>query len=140
MGQTYPRVQANSTCSTSARMQIEAIGEEGATISMPWDARFVGDVQTGVIHGGVISALMDTCAGAAVLAHAAGVLTTATLDLRIDYMRGATPGQRITAHAECYHMARNVAFVRVRATDEDAENPVAMATGAFTVERGRGAA
>ena len=115
-------------------MQITDLGEGRATVTMPWDARFVGDPVTGVIHGGAVSALMDTASGAAVMCHPAGPMGTATLGLRIDYMRPATAGQTITARAECYHVTRSIAFVRVTATDEDTARPVAMGTGTFTLD------
>ena len=117
-------------------MRLESIGDGVVVISMPYDARLVGDPETGVIHGGAVSALMDTASGASVMCHPACGLSTATLDLRIDYMRPATPGQTIRTRAECHHVTRSIAFVRAVATDDDEGRPVAMATGAFTVDRG----
>jgi hypothetical protein len=50
-------------------MRLDEIGDGVAVISMPYDPALVGDPQSGVIHGGAVSALMDTCGGAAVMCH-----------------------------------------------------------------------
>ena len=115
-------------------MQLTDLEDGIATILLPYDKKLIGDPDTGVIHGGAVSAVMDTCCGAAVMSHPSNPGGTATIDLRIDYMRAATPGQTIKTVAPCYHVPRNVAFVRAVAMDADEENPVATATGTFTVE------
>lgn len=121
-------------------MQLQELGQGRACLMMPYDEKLVGDPATGVLHGGAVFALMDTASGASVMCHPSGPHTTATLDLRVDYMRPATPGQSITARAECYHATRSVGFVRVTAFDDDAEHPVASGTGTFMLDFGQGRA
>ena len=117
----------------SLGMQLESFDDAKVSVSMPYDPRMVGDIATGVMHGGTMFALMDSACGTAVMAHPSRPQITATLDLRLEYFRAATPGQRIIAHAECYHMTRTVAFVRATAWDNDESRPVTTATGVFTV-------
>ena len=96
--------------------------------------------KTGVIHGGAVSALMDTCCGAAVMSHPSnpGRHRHDRPAHRL-HARGHA-GPAITTRATCYHVTRSVAFVRATAMDDDADSPVATATGTFTVERNMSAA
>lgn len=113
-------------------IDVRDVGEGRAEFVLPYSADLVGDPETGVLHGGAVSTLLDSTCGAAVICHPESGGGTATLDLRIDYMRSATPGQELIAKAECYHVTRTVAFVRAVALDDDVSTPVASATGAFT--------
>jgi uncharacterized protein (TIGR00369 family) len=116
-------------------IRVENIGFGTAEMHMKYDKKFIGDPQTGVIHGGAVFALLDSCCGAAVLSHPKQKGLTATIDLRVDYMRPATPGQTIRARAHCYNLTRSVAFVSAVALDANDDKPVATAAGAFVTGR-----
>ena len=116
-------------------LAVDEVGKGCTAMSLPYDRRLVGDALTGVIHGGAVSSLLDTCGGVAVMVHPENRSKPATIDLRIDYMRSAVPGKRVCASAEVYHVTNTVAFVRGSAWDESRRDLVAAASGAFTFSR-----
>jgi uncharacterized protein (TIGR00369 family) len=122
--------------SRALEFELVSVGPREGIIKMPWREAFVGEVDTGVIAGGAVTALLDHAGGLAVLAALTRPGFAATLDLRIDYQRPAVPGRDIFAHAYCYRITRSVAFVRASAYETDPADPVAtiqatyMLTGA----------
>jgi uncharacterized protein (TIGR00369 family) len=121
-------------------MKFVALDGARVTISLPYDAKLVGNPMTRVLHGGAITALMDATCGTSVYLKLREPIPVATLDLRIDYLRPATPDQPVHARAECFKLTRNVAFVRCEAFHPGAEDDlVAVANGTFIVSPGRSA-
>jgi uncharacterized protein (TIGR00369 family) len=98
---------------------------------VPYAEHLVGNPDTRVIHGGVITALLDNACGVAVGSMTRLQGQIATLDLRIDYMKSATPGEDIFAFAECYKVTKNIAFARGVAYHSDRNDPIATCAAAF---------
>ena len=105
-----------------------AHGDDWAELTIPHAAHLLVDET--MLASGAIFSLMDSTAGFAVFIRQ-GVLGHATLDLRLDYLRGAEPGIAMIARAECYRMTRQVAFVRGIAHQGDPSRPVANMAGTF---------
>ncbi len=106
--------------------------------SVPYKPEFIGDPDTGVIAGGVLTTFLDQLSGAAALAAMDSPVIIATIDLRIDYMRPAIPGRDVLAEAHCYKLGRNVAFVRAAAYEDSADDPIAHSVGAFMLNSNGG--
>lgn len=99
------------------------------TLSVDYSERLVGNCMTGVVHGGVITALLDTLSWFVATSVVPEGTTCATLDLRIDYLRPGRPGETIRATAECYKVTRSVAFTRGVAYHANPDNPIAHFAG-----------
>ena len=106
-----------------------------AIMKLPYHERLVGNPETGVIHGGAVTTLIDTVCGLATITAPDEPSRIATLDLRIDYLRPATPQRDLFARAEVYKLTRNIAFLRAEAYEDDPRDLVASAIGTFMFVR-----
>ncbi len=108
-----------------------AHGADWVELAMPYDERLVGDPATGVLASGPIITMMDVATSAAIWRRLDRFVPQATMDLRIDYLRPATPKRTVYGRGECYRVTRSIAFVRGQAHDGDADDPIAHVAGTF---------
>ena len=104
-------------------------------LRLPYSDKLVGNPETGVVHGGVITAMLDQACGMAIGSALDTPSGMATLDLRIDYMKPATPREDILIESECLKVTREIAFARARAYHKTIDDPIAIATGTFMLMR-----
>ncbi|MFZ2208004.1 MAG: PaaI family thioesterase [Porticoccaceae bacterium] len=114
-------------------LEIIDIDRGKGVVRIPYRAELAGNATTGVLHGGVITTVLDAACGISVICALEQRATIATLDLRIDYLKPATPGQPITAAGHCYKVTRNICFVRALAYHLDPEDPIANCTATFMI-------
>ena len=112
-------------------MQVQAADAKGLTLRLPYSQSIVGNPDSGVIHGGAITTLMDTTCGISTVCVLPEFEICPTLDLRIDYMRPAQPHKDVFGFAECYRVTENVIFTRGYAYQDDPEQPIAHVVGTF---------
>ncbi|MET0245534.1 MAG: PaaI family thioesterase [Sphingomonas sp.] len=106
-------------------------GADWAELQLPWREDLVGDPESGVLASGPILAMMDMATSIGVWLKLGMFHPHATLDLRIDYLRPATPGRTVVGRGECYRVTRSIAFVRGQAHDGDPDDPLAHVAGTF---------
>ncbi|MEM7079282.1 MAG: PaaI family thioesterase [Pseudomonadota bacterium] len=124
---------ANIPHSKAIGMKYISHTEDECTLAIRYAEHLIGDPDTGVIHGGAITALLDNAAGLIARPRHMhrDVAAIATLDMRIDYMGSAKPAVDVYAHAECFKRTQDLAFVRAVAYQEDRHDPIATCTATF---------
>ena len=138
-----PQLASGAAHTHALGFAFEGLEGDRVRIRVPWREDLVGDPDTGVLSGGLVSTLLDHIGGLAVWVALDRFEAIATLDLRVDYMRAAEPGRDLIAEAQCYRLTHSIAFVRATAFEDSPDNPVAAAQSAYMLnssgDRGLGA-
>jgi uncharacterized protein (TIGR00369 family) len=127
----FQRMMSKHGHSGHLGMEYAAHGDNWVELKLPYTLDLVGDIDSGVIASGPIISLMDNATSLSVWTAIGAFRPQVTLDLRVDYMRPATPGKAVIGRGECYKVTRSMAFVRGVAHDGDPDDPVAHVAGTF---------
>jgi len=116
-------------------IKVEALGEGFARLLISFRNEFIGDTRRPALHGGVISALIDTCGGAATWTLCTRADRISTVDMRVDYLRPG-PNRDILAEATVQRMGNRVSVVHIRVFEaDDEETIIAEGRGVYNVRR-----
>ncbi|MDY7560073.1 PaaI family thioesterase [Pseudomonas sp. 10B1] len=112
-------------------MRVHTANADGMTLILPYSEQIVGNPETGAIHGGALTSLMDSTCAIAILCVLPKFEVCPTLDLRIDYMHSAQPHKDVYGFAQCYRVTSDVIFTRGFAYQDDPQRPIAHVVGTF---------
>jgi uncharacterized protein (TIGR00369 family) len=115
----------------SLGLEVFKIRDREVWLRLPYRRELVGNPETGVLHGGAVSSMMDAAAGLAVMSRLGRPMSIATLDLRIDYLKPAPAGRDVLAHTNCFKVTKHVCFVRGLAYVDDESDPCASVSATF---------
>ena len=115
-------------------IQVLEVEDGSARIALDFREELLGDAERGLIHTGVITSMIDSACGIALIADMDNPVSIATLDLRMDYLRPALRDKTLYVRAECYRKTRHIAFVRATAWQESEQRLVATSTSAFMIQ------
>ncbi|MDG1579639.1 thioesterase family protein [Pseudomonas sp. GOM6] len=123
-------------------IRIVELSGERVVMDLPMKPELIGNFTQGILHGGVISSILDVAGGAMALIGAFDkhqhlsqaermqrLSKLGTIDLRIDYLRPGR-GQVFTATAVLLRSGNKVAVVRSELHNED-DVLVAVGTGTY---------
>ena len=132
-----PQLASGAAHTQALGFQFDSLHDGQPRILVPWREDLVGDPDTGVFAGGLVTTMLDHVGGLAVWAAMDSFQAVATLDLRVDYMRAALPREALRAQGQCFRLTPTVAFVRAWAFETEPSDPVAAAQAAYVLSQPR---
>jgi len=133
-----PQLASGAAHTHALGFTYEGVEGDRVRLRTPWRADLVGDPDTDVFAGGLVTAMLDHVGGLAIWVALGRYAPIATLDLRIDYMRAARPRVDLLSEARCYKLTRTTGFVRAWAFEDDPADPVAAAQSTYVISSGAG--
>lgn len=116
-------------------IRVDELKQGFARFFIPFRGEFIGDRRRPSLHGGVISALIDTCGGAAVWTHFTREDRISTVDIRVDYLRPG-PDHDIFAESEVQRIGNRVSVVHTRVyAASDKETIIAEGRAVYNIRR-----
>ena len=95
----------------------------------------IGDPDRPALHGGVLSAVADTCGGCAVWSAVGADDRVSTIDLRIDYLRPGQP-EELRCIGNVLRVGNRVGVAQITLFHPSASDvPIAEAKGVYSVKR-----
>ena len=113
----------------------ESLEPGHAVITLPVREDFVGDPRRPALHGGVVSALIDTAGGAAAWAALGPGESVSTVDLRVDFLEPARLAGPLRAEATLLRKGNRVCHVRTSVTQDGVL--VAEGSAVYNIHRRR---
>ncbi|EPR41104.1 phenylacetic acid degradation-related protein [Desulfovibrio sp. X2] len=118
-------------------IKVDNIEEGSVRLYIPYQEQLLGHASRSMIHGGVISTLVDICGGFAVWTRCTPEDNLVTITLSVDFLRPATGD--LYAEASVRLLGNRVGNSHVVVWSADDPNlHVAEGRGVYNIKRGRG--
>jgi len=123
-------VEFPQACNSESGLSIEAVWERGCRVRQAFRASSLRP--GGTISGAAMMTLADFAMYVAVLAAIGPVPLAVTINLNINFLRKATPGD-LTAEARLLKLGKRLAVGEVDIRGEGQDGPVAHVTSTYSI-------
>ncbi len=125
-------------------LKLEQVENDTITLSFAMKEELIGNYMHNILHGGVISSVLDMAGGAAAMVAmihkkpnqtltqiAASLSKASTINLHVDYIQPGR-GHHFIAKAQVLHSGNKVTFARTELLNED-DVLIAVANGTYMI-------